>query len=77
MWEYVLHTDIKLYQLSQDADDKLFLLLGKMQSAVQSDQRAILFVGKGFIDLFANSEALRSDCMDVQADLELQCKHMA
>ena len=36
-----------------------------------------LFVKKGLIYFRANSVALRSDCTDAHADLELHCLHMA
>ena len=42
---------------------------------VATDQYEIYIVSC-FIDVSADSVALRSDCTDAQADLELYCPHM-
>ena len=49
-------------------------------ASAQSDLRATLsahkLVSETVFCIYAESVALRSDCLDAQADLELHCPHM-
>ena len=66
-------------QCLQQADSSL-ILPGNMPSceSAQSDLRAALSANLSkleYIDVSADGVALRSDCADEQADLELHCQH--